>query len=697
MAVFKPQDIFAGRYQLQKLLGLGGFSEVWQVIDQMAENAVVALKIYAAGTGLDEDGIELFRREYALTVSLNHKHLLKPTYFDITEGSPYLVMPLCAKGSLTKRLFKQGVLPEATLALMMSHVSDGLAYLHQRHPVVLHQDIKPDNVLITEKDEFLLSDFGISSRMRHTMMKSTRSTASSNSLTIAYAPPEKFTSRPKSMPASDIFSFGVMLYELCTNEVPWMGHGGQSLLTGSAVPEIPEEYSPELNQIVQACMSREPAERPTAEQIHQLTLVYLNKGKWEGFEQVTNYKESIFPVVGGVATQQPKVGEGSSLDNDGVSKHKTEEHPDLQIEVDGADDTEVPVVRSERVTEAVNKKKQKAVAASGKRTFDRNVYMFLAAVMIVLVVLIGKEYLQRKKTGGEESFMAANDTLATQANDRPQEMPKTEAKPLKEMKQGEDKETLKAKDLQEQLRLMEERLKEKEGMLKEKDAKKGGNVGSDVEFINENSNIEMPPMPPTPPNSKSKDKPAVVITKEGVIISENGKNGIKINLPKEVIKLVKEASKNAKDKKKLDEWSRKVSKKYEHLGKEYEREYMRKKAERERKKQQAKHSVRKANKYDYTEEHPSCVLVELDGKWGYLDRRKRLIVKPQYENAWPFYEGLAAVQKHGKWGYINRYGKTVIAHKFDRPGQFIQGKAKVIYKGKKMYINRYGRCIKDCQ
>ena len=224
MAVFKPQDIFAGRYQLQKLLGLGGFSEVWQVSDQMAENTVVALKIYAAGAGLDEDGIELFRREYSLTLPLNHKSLLKPTYFDIAEGSPYLVMPLCAKGSLTKKLFREGTLPEAQLAVMMSNISDGLAYLHQRAPVVLHQDIKPDNVLITAKDDFLLSDFGISSRMRHTMMRSTRSTASSNSLTIAYAPPEKFTSRPRSMPASDVFSFGVMLYELCTNEVPWMGH-----------------------------------------------------------------------------------------------------------------------------------------------------------------------------------------------------------------------------------------------------------------------------------------------------------------------------------------------------------------------------------------------------------------------------------------------------------------------------------------
>ncbi|EAY25385.1 protein kinase domain-containing protein [Microscilla marina] len=694
MAVFKPKDIFAGRYQLQKLLGLGGFSEVWQVIDQMAENALVALKIYAAGTGLDEDGIELFRREYALTVSLNHKHLLKPTYFDITEGSPYLVMPLCAKGSLTKKLFKQGVLSEAELAVMMSHVSDGLAYLHQRHPVVLHQDIKPDNVLITEKNEFLLSDFGISSRMRHTMMKSTRSTASSNSLTIAYAPPEKFTSRPKSMPASDIFSFGVMLYELCTNEVPWMGHGGQSLLTGSAVPEIPEEYSPELNQIVQACMNREPTQRPTAEQLHQLSLVYLDKGKWEGFEKITRYKaDSLSAIPEGSATQTPTEGVTSEKTNTPI--HKTEDHPDLQLDVEdleGVDDNDVPVVRSERVTEAVDKKKRKAVAATGKRTFDRNVYMFLGAVMIVLVVLIGREYVQKNLSKSKPELMANNDTLAMNANDQPEKL--SENKKNKEVKKQTTKNQQKAKDLQEQLRLMEEQLHKKNKKLKEK---KQEESTSDVEELTKYD--ENVPEPPTPPG---KDKPSFVITENGVIIAgkgKKGKNSINIDLPKEIIELVKDATKNAKSKEKVNEWSRKMSKKYEHLGENYAKDYMRKKAERERQRHRAhkrSHQSGNNSQYDYIEEYPTCFLIEQNNRWGYLDRKKKLIAKPQYESAWPFYEGLAAAKKYGKWGYINRYGKTVIPHKFDKPGHFYNGKAKVVYRGKKMYINRYGKCVQDC-
>ena len=119
-----------------------------------------------------------------------------------------------------------------------------------------------------------------------------------------------------------------------------------------------------------------------------------------------------------------------------------------------------------------------------------------------------------------------------------------------------------------------------------------------------------------------------------------------------------------------------MSKKYEHLSK--------------------KHRTR-TMKYDYEEEHPSCYLIQQGDKWGYLDRRRRLIVRPQYEQAWAFREGLAAVKKYGKWGYINRYGKTVIGHKFTRASYFTDGKAKVTYKGKQIYINRYGKCVQDCQ
>lgn len=721
MAVFKPHDIFAGRYQLQKLLGLGGFSEVWQVIDQMAENTILALKIYAAGAGLDEDGIELFRREYSLTLPLNHKNLLKPTYFDIYEGSPYLVMPLCEKGSLTKKLFRQGTMSETDLALMISNVSDGLTYLHQRAPVVLHQDIKPDNVLITAKDEYLLSDFGISSRMRHTMMKSTRST-SSNSLTIAYAPPEKFSNRPKSMPASDIFSFGVMMYELCTNEVPWMGHGGQSLLTGSAVPELPEQYSAEFNKIVQACMNLEPAQRPTAQQLHGLTLAYLDKGQWEDFEVITHHKATSFPVGGQRSGSHP---ENTSNDNDAAtSAHKTDAHPDLNLDdaiIGTPTEDSTLVVRPERVTEAVDSKKGKAANAPKKRTFDRNVYIFLGIMIVLLVGLIGREYTQKGNNDAEskgisnfkndnldKSLPTVNKDSESQNNaDKKRAKADADAKAalvakeetkteesiaLKEENEENSKKT-EAKDMQDKMRLIEKEINKQLEAFEEKNKDK--QPFSKSEVIGKRGNHTDSPKPPFPPKKSS-----VVISKDGIVIDENGKlksksGSLELNLSKDIVELVKEAIKNDSEtdkKRKLEELGRKMSKKYEKLSKRYTEKYNQKRSSHRK-----RHQDSDKEKSDYKEKYTNGFLINRNNKWGYLDRKGREIIPPRFEKAWPFHEGLAAVRMHGKWGYINRNGHVVIGYKFDRPGHFKRGQAKVIYRGKRIYINRFGNCVGDCQ
>ena len=88
----QKDDVFAGRYRLTKHLGTGGFAQVWKSEDQMAEGVVLALKIFAPGRGLDENGIKLFRKEYALTVPLNHPHLLKASHFDVYQGSPKLTI-----------------------------------------------------------------------------------------------------------------------------------------------------------------------------------------------------------------------------------------------------------------------------------------------------------------------------------------------------------------------------------------------------------------------------------------------------------------------------------------------------------------------------------------------------------------------------------------------------------------------------
>jgi len=269
-------QIFAGRYRLLSKIGLGGFSEVWKVADEMADDRIMALKIYAPERGLDEHGIKQFRKEYGITLDLNHPHLLKANHFDIANGSPYLVMPYCQGGSLYGKLMEHGAMSEKQVAEMLVQVSAAVEYLHRKH--ILHQDIKPDNVLIGNDGDYLLTDFGISSKLRSTLQKSTTTPLA---MTVAYAPPEKFKGTAVFGPQGDVFSLGVMMYELLTTDLPWNGMGGAYVRPDTEPPQLPDTISPALNTLVQQCLVYEAGKRPTPKMLQGAGERYLKTGSWE--------------------------------------------------------------------------------------------------------------------------------------------------------------------------------------------------------------------------------------------------------------------------------------------------------------------------------------------------------------------------------------------------------------------------------
>lgn len=279
MPFFKPNDVFAGRYQLVELMGEGDFSEVWAAEDQWVDDEMVVLKMYAPGKGMDGFGIHQYRREYLISQNISHPHLLKISHLDISEGIAYQVLPFYPLGTLS-RLKEEGSFSERQVALVMSQIGSALALLHRQEPPVLHQHVQPENIVISAPDHFLLANFGISSLPTKLLSDAT---AGQNSVTIAYAPPETFEKFLMTNQSVDIFSLGVVLFEMCTKKLPWNGGGGQTFLEepyNTYFGQLPKQYSSELNELLHACMSLNSFKRPSADELQLRANNFLKTGQW---------------------------------------------------------------------------------------------------------------------------------------------------------------------------------------------------------------------------------------------------------------------------------------------------------------------------------------------------------------------------------------------------------------------------------
>ena len=257
------------RYQLERFIGSGTFGEVWVAIDK-ATDIEVAIKVYVS---MDEKGLEEFKKEFQISFELNHTNLLHANYLGVNSGDkrPYLVMPFCPEGSVSRF---SGEMSEADLWRFIRDVASGLAYLHSKQPPIIHQDIKPDNILIVKNGDFVITDFGISKQLRATLRKSATSLNSAGA--ISYMGPERFSKQYQAVKASDIWSLGVSIFELATNELPFCGMGGSLLKQGADMPELPEEFSETLNMVCQSCMAKEPWNRPTAQQLADFAAKHMD-------------------------------------------------------------------------------------------------------------------------------------------------------------------------------------------------------------------------------------------------------------------------------------------------------------------------------------------------------------------------------------------------------------------------------------
>jgi serine/threonine-protein kinase len=254
----EPGETF-GKYRLLRRLGRGGMGTVYQARDTKL-NLEVALKRITAGRLADDQDVRRFYSEAELAAGLSHPDIVRIYEVDEQDGEHYLSMELVAGGSLVDRLPEYAADTPALLR-MMAAVCRAVHYAHQRQ--VLHCDLKPANILLDRDGRPRLTDFGVARRLR------VGGSAESDVVegTPAYMAPEQADGRPTT--ASDVYSLGVILYELLAGRTPYDGESWKQVLarvvTGQPPPPAPAEVragvDADLNAICLKATARDPQQR----------------------------------------------------------------------------------------------------------------------------------------------------------------------------------------------------------------------------------------------------------------------------------------------------------------------------------------------------------------------------------------------------------------------------------------------------
>lgn len=268
--IYENGKLFDGHYKLIDLLSTsGGSADVWLAIDvntidetndeSRATKAVI--KIYRPKNLIDIEGEYQFRSEFKKVFNCHHENIIQPTYFNIYEEMPYLVLPYCPSGS-SEMLIGQFEKKDDIWKYIYD-VSSGLAYLHEHTPQIIHQDIKPANVLIDDNGNYAITDFGISAEMSGTDMEA----EDENGGTFAYMAPERFTEGTPPMPESDIWALGATLYELITGDAPFGNDGGSGQKKDTRIPQIKQNIPEPIKDLIYSCLAYDYKNRPTARSI----------------------------------------------------------------------------------------------------------------------------------------------------------------------------------------------------------------------------------------------------------------------------------------------------------------------------------------------------------------------------------------------------------------------------------------------
>ena len=329
-------QIIGGRYEIVKSIGEGGMANVYLANDKILDRKV-AIKVLRGDLANDEKFIRRFQREAQSVANLSHPNIVEVYDVEEEEGQHYIVMEYIEGKTLKQLLQKRGSLTLSEVIDIMLQLTDGLAHAHDAY--IIHRDIKPQNIMIQDDGLVKITDFGIAMALNATQLTQTNSVMGS----VHYLPPEQANGKSSTI-KSDIYSLGILMYELITGSVPFKGDNAVEIALKHLKEKIPSirRQNPTIPQSVENIVLRATAKNPknrydSVKDMNKDLKECLNEDKKNEKKIVFEYPENDIDdtkVITNVKKSKPEIEEPKDLDE--LKEKKKIEEQNNEEEVIGS-------------------------------------------------------------------------------------------------------------------------------------------------------------------------------------------------------------------------------------------------------------------------------------------------------------------------------------------------------------------------
>ena len=294
------------RYEIIKSIGEGGMANVYLAQDTILDRKV-AIKVLRGDLSSDDKFIRRFQREALSVSNLSHPNIVE--IYDVGEedGGHYIVMEYIEGKTLKQLLKKRGSLTLTEVIDIMTQLTDGISHAHESY--IIHRDIKPQNIMIEDDGRIKITDFGIAMALNATQLTQTNSVMGS----VHYLPPEQASGKSATV-KSDIYSLGIMMYELLTGNVPFKGDNAVEIALKHMKDKIPSvrKQNPAIPQSVENIILKATAKNPrnrydTAAEMHEDLLACLDEEHANDKKISFEYPESDIEETGEIPVTKKKI------------------------------------------------------------------------------------------------------------------------------------------------------------------------------------------------------------------------------------------------------------------------------------------------------------------------------------------------------------------------------------------------------